>query len=362
MATDWGEAIFIPTRGLDRAVVDQALAQLEPDRLGFELQVETSEHPRAKVTAVVVQLGPEEAIGLLDGVARRLARALRQPTYSFSLLAGVESWMAVTAFDARGRQSWRCESSGKRLAAKALADLRRRLRGPKLEIDPVEWPYWRMAAELPTRPRRALLPLGTTQALDLRGCPGWRRLAITDLRFSAAHAARLVEAERTAAAARAKRDAQAAVDQAAALQARIEHEAAQKVMREAEERVLMDRTLALGVTREVLLPAAQHTVVEKLASKYGVQPEWVWQAAAARSTPWKFPAPALPACPNRSPKPVALVVSPALEKALAQSSLSRADGTAASFEELVRVAISVGLDELKDDLKEDQRRRLRAAK
>jgi hypothetical protein len=88
----------------------------------------------------------------------------------------------------------------------------------------------------------------------------------------------------------------------------------------------------------------------------------VLQAATARSTPWKFPATALAACPAKALEATTLVISKPLAKALEQSSLPAADGTPATFNELVRVALSVGIDELTEDLRDDEKKRKRLAK
>ena len=253
----------------------------------------------------------------LDRVAQRLARKLGKPTFGFS--GSEEGWQSVVSFDARGKEAWH-ENSRDELPQKALtAALRKKLRAPKLRMVPLHWPYWRMASELPARPRlpflNSLIELGWE-----RKAP-WRQLATLELRFSPEHTARLAEAARL----------KAEADQAARVAEDDRRLKAELAAREAVERKvepkdveLMDRTLATGAPHEVLLPENQHRTVVKLALKYVVSPAWVWQAAAARSTPWKFPPSALPACPNTSPLPVQLVISPALKDALAKSTLARA--------------------------------------
>ncbi len=311
------------------------MKHLDADALNEEFDLLVLEHRKANVTAVVVRL--EECFDIFARVAARLAKTLGRRTWSYWELSGTEIGMGVTAFDTQGGKRWAAESQS-------------------------EQPYWRMAADFKGRPKKPLFGLGLSPVLRLDEEPGWKSKSRRLMAFSEAKRAALtLEAKRRA-------DDAAARDLAnrhyEAKRAREEEQLAQarRQEAEAESRRLINRTPALGEPKQVLLPQSLHVEAQKLVKRYGVELSWVWQAAIERATPWKFPKTALGAVPLTNPQPATLVVSPALAQALAKSSIMRADETVGSFEELVRVAVSVGLDQLKEDLKEDQQKLSRLAR
>ncbi|MDP3234269.1 MAG: hypothetical protein Q8N26_15925 [Myxococcales bacterium] len=351
MSMSHAVAVFVEGTGVDPDVVSSAISKnLEP---GDAVDVVHFESRRADLTAVVAQLD-EEGIGLLDHVAAALSKALGQPTWSLSSMTGTAQWMSVTAFASNGTEVWHDETRDE-ITVKERSAMRKAL-GQARGVEPIDWPYWRMMAELTTRPARDLIGLGLSPALDLEA-PEWKTIATTRIEartpaaaspplraIFSAHQLRLL--------------AQAEEDQAL----REERVRVALSRRDADAAAVMNRTLQLGVPQVVQLPAALLIKAERLATKYAVQRAWVLQAATARATPWKFPATALAACPARALEATTLVISKPLAKALEQSSLPAIDGRAATFDELVRVALSVGLDELTDDLKDDERKRKRLAK
>lgn len=342
-------AVFVEGTGVDPDVVSSAISNnLET---GDSLDVVHFESRRAGLTAVVAQLD-EEGIGLLDHVAAALSKELGQSTWSLSSMTGTGQWMSVTAFAADGTEAWHDETRDE-VTPKERSAMRKAL-GQARGVEPIDWPYWRMMAELTTRPARDLIGLGSSPALEL-DAPEWKTIATTRIerRAPASPPLRAIFSDHQL-----RLLAQAEEDQAL----REERVRLAVAQRDADAAVVMSRTLQLGEPRVVQLPAALLTKADRLATKYAVERAWVLQAATARSTPWKFPATALLACPPKALEITTLVISKALAKALEQSSLPTADGKPATFEELVRVALSVGLDELTEDLKDDEKKRKRLAK
>ena len=351
MSMSHAVAVFVEGTGVDPDVVSSAVSKnLETADV---LDVMHLESRRAGLTTVVAQL-EEKGIGLLDHVAAALAKALRRPTWSLSSMTGTSRWMSVTAFAADGTEAWHDEARDE-VTPKERSAMRKAL-GQARGVEPIDWPYWRMMAELATRPARDLIGLGTSPALELES-PEWKTIATTRIEgrppapaspplraIFSTHQLRLL--------------AQAEEDQAL----RDERVRLAVAQRDADAAAVMNRVLQLGEPRIVQLPAALLTKADRLAAKYTVERAWVLQAATARSTPWKFPATALAACPAKALEATTLVISKPLAKALEQSSLPAADGTPATFNELVRVALSVGLDELTEDLRDDEKKRKCLAK
>ncbi|MBE2249654.1 MAG: hypothetical protein IAE78_08900 [Myxococcus sp.] len=341
MSMSHGAAVFICGTGVAREVVASAVSE----RLSVRAPVEVVQFESAVgLTALVVQ-PRAAAIGLLDGVAAALARALGQPTWSMSSMAGLDRWMAVTAYSSTGQERWRDESR-ESLTARQRATLGKRLGQQTAALEPFDWPYWRLMAELPLRPARDLIGLGGGPTLAL-AAPTWRevgRSAVEPAPRLRPHRLRLVEG--------AHREQPLLIERRRPL----------VPSRRANEDAVMNRALELGEPREVQLPSVLLTKAARLATRYGVEAAWVLQAAVGRATPWSFPVTALPACAIRNLRPAVLVVSRSLARALAQSSLPAFDGRPASFDELVRVALTIGLDDLADDLRDDEKTRKRLAR
>lgn len=356
MGSSSAQLVVVDAVGLDLALLERLVAQrIDVERLGVELQLEVFTHATSRLTAVLVDLGSDleaEAIDLAPA-AKAIAKQLGKQAFSVVTFTGTEQWMRVAAFDARG-QRW--VDAGDDDATKRLTSIQRSLGGKPKRPNPRDLPYWRMAAALRSRPSRPLWALGLMGPTVELKAP-WKKVSTKALRFSPGFVARQAAQTTRAELERRERDAAAALEHERAAREHAAWEAERRQEREAEARTLMNCNVALGAPREVQLPAKLVATAKALAAKHAVSDAWVFQAAAQRSTPWKFPATALPACPLVAPVPIALVVSPALEQALSKSSLLRPDGTTASFEELVRVAISVGLDDLKEDLKENERKR-----
>jgi len=349
MSMSHAVAVFVEGTGIDPDVVSSAVSKnLETSDA---LDVVHFESRRAGLTAVVAQLD-DEGIGLLDHVAAALSKKLGQPAWSLSSMTGTAQWMSVTAFASDGTEAWHDETRDE-VTPKERSAMRQAL-GETRGVEPSDWPYWRMMAEFTARPARDLIGLGLSPALDLEA-PEWQTIATTRLegRTPPATPLRAIFSDHQL-----RLLAQADEDQAL----RDERVRLAHAQRDADAAAVMNRALQLGEPRVVQLPSSLLTKAERLATKYAVERAWVLQAATARSTPWKFPATALAVCPAKGLEATTLVVSKSLAKALEQSSLQAAGGKAATFDELVRVALSVGLDELTEDLRDDEKKRKRLAK
>lgn len=356
MGSSSAQLVIVDAVGVDLALLERLVARrIDVEKLGVELQVELFTHAASKLTAVLVDLGSDleaEAIDLAPA-AKAIAKQLGKNAFAVVTFTGTEQWMRVVAFDAHG-QRWVDDGEGD--AAKRLISIQRKLGGKPKRPNPRDLPYWRMAADLRSRPTRPLWVLGIMGPTVELKAP-WKNVSTKALRFSPGFVATRAAQKARAEAERRQREAAAALEAERAAREQAAWEAERQQEREAESRTLMNCNVALGTPREVQLPSKLVATAKAMAVKYAVSEAWVFQAAAQRSTPWKFPATALPACPLVAPVPVALIVSPALEQALSKSSLLRPDGTTASFDELVRVAMAVGLDDLKEDLKENERKR-----
>ncbi len=350
----FGAAVFFRERAPNVAQLEsQVRAVLSADTLDLETTVQLYVHPRAQLTAVVLADDRLEPFGLLEPLAISLGRMLRLPTWSYSEFVNAEWWIGVAAFDSAGEPLWSQESEDDEPAPGVVARVVHFLGGRRQSGRAL--PYWRMAADWGTR--KQLFDYGLEPVLDLANQRGWNELGRVRLEFSTRH--RSAIAEREAAAARRELEARAAaeVERQAEREAAKAAAAARRVEAKLEARRLMDRHLVPGEPKEVPLPSGLHELARKLCAKHTVELGWVWQAAAAAATPWRFPTSALAEVPLTEPEPAVLVVSPDLSLSLSKSSVVRPDGTPGTFEELVRVAIAVGLDQLAEDLREDERKR-----
>ena len=348
-----GAVIFLEGTAHDvDALLKAGARAVKPDLLGVETELEVFLHAGARLTALTVEVGEAEPFGLFDATAKALAKKWKVRTWALTMFAGTEEWMRATAFDARGTRRWTEESSDV-LDAKTAAPVRRLVK----RFAPRDFPYWRFVSELKHRPRTKLLDLGIAPVLQLGDVRGWKRAGRRWLGFSEAKQAELAAEAKALLEARAARALELHAEREQFMREETARAAARLEEAEREAQTFMSRALVPGEAREVLLPEVQHRAAQKLATRYGVDVAWVFQAAAAQATPWKFPPSALGAVPLNKPKPAVLVVSSELEKALAASTLSRPDGTTGTFDELVRVAVSVGLDALKEALAEEAQRR-----
>lgn len=357
----FGAAVFVEQLSLDAKVVESFAKKLDVDQLGIELEFEWWEHAKAGVTALLVEHSDFDPSASVKALAPAFARKLKRQTWALEAMANADWWLWVTAFDEKGKPRW-SQDLDSVADKKIVNEVLRRFGTPKLKILADEAPYWRMASEWKAHPRKPVMELGLEPVLQLGYVKGWRRVSMFPLRFSAQKRAELAEAAKRTAEEQAALEAQRAHAVVEARRLHAEREAARRADAAAEARRLMSRELVPGTARSVEMPSTMQRMADGLAKKYAVSPAWVWQAAVAHSTPWKFPSSALAVVPLVNPAPVELIVSPALAVALEKSSLTRPDGTPASFDELVRIAASLGLDGLADDLRDDEKKRKKLAR
>jgi hypothetical protein len=183
-------AIWIPRRGVTKALLQSVLAESTSDSL--EACVFTRRTPA--VTLIVAPLDePDLSAARIAGVdlfrhtASRLSKKLRLRTYV--LAASFGSSLAVASFGADGRQRWFAQGSEK-LAPSRMRSLGQHLRmqvvTPTFDFDDVStrevlmtgtsFPYWKMIAEVAPKFRQDVLDIGMKPAFDLGSRDGWREV------------------------------------------------------------------------------------------------------------------------------------------------------------------------------------------
>lgn len=322
-------------------------SSLDADRLGeltFELKQPSPTSARWCVQLVFDVLADSiTECDLLDPFASALARATRDKVW---VIFEVDGNFITAEFDREGRRTDLSEREG-------LVGWAALLLGAK---EDTLAPLQRVCDRLEGAPSIEEAKLEFDDLFDWVVRASFRLQPSAAAREASAQRERVLEEERR----EREREAAAIAEHNRAVEAARDAELERR--RAEEEATLLDRELIPGEAQEVALPASVVRRAERFAKIHGVAEQWVLQAGTLRAIPWKFPATALPAVAKGAPVSVRLVVHPALREALAQSSLRRPDGSAATFDELVLVALSVGLDDLRDDLKDDDRKRRRLAR
>lgn len=420
MGQSCGAAVWVAKVGLPVEVLEASIAKLAP---AGDYTVEIFERATPPATCVTANVdgcpGLEADFDVFTRLARGLARALDTRTWVVEATFGTAVWASTIAFGRDGAVRWKHQGPDSEHDDAALdAGYRKLMAEAYRQRQPRDLLHWGLtpAFELSGVKgwrKRGDFHRATVQALREGRCfereqstvritasgpvltvtrstsSGPAKTVTTSTRdtwaartraaaleqqllgdgFSRQPTPAEVEATRLAQAqaaeARARQQATAAAEAVAHARAVEQWKAAEATRRaeqEAADRVLLDRTLVLGEPVESQLPAALLKVVTRLASRYGADPRWVLQAALVEATPWTFPPGALVAVPGLKPEPAEVVVSAELRQRLDRSVLNRPDGTRASFDELVRVALSVGLDALTESLREDERKRKKLAR